>query len=114
MAFSLTIAPVQNRAQNVAGIRRRSLYRITFSGADTYVTGGVGLTPNQFSLGQIEAIIPCGLARSGTAAVAATWDETNLKLMLFQSTTGAPAALLEVAAAQSIANYALVVEVLGF
>jgi hypothetical protein len=116
MAVTLTFDFTTLRTSDVAGIRRRNLVIATTDGAAQYVTGGMAITPNQVKLGEIEAIIPCGLLRNATNAYLVTWDRVNKKLMVFthDGTVAGQSPLVEAANGTAFASFSIILEIIGF
>lgn len=77
---------------------RRATTGSLATGGGTYATGGFSITAAQVGLGVLEFLD----VTSSDSGFLAIWDKTNSKIKLFQSTTGAPNALVEVAAATVI------------
>lgn len=77
----------------------------------SYPTGGEVVAASDFGLTGIHQII-CGNPPLG--GFAASYDPINRKIKLFQSTTGAPALLVEVADTTSAATAVVPVLVIGY
>lgn len=106
MALTVTL----NKVYSI-GDRKEVLATITFD--SSYPTGGESLTASDLGLALELDYVSGGLARNGTNAVSTVYDYTNSKLMAFQSTTGAPNKLIEVANTSDLSSYAVKVRVVG-
>src|SRR5882757_2985576 len=67
----------------------------------SYTTGGYAVVPSDLGLQGIDHLI---VGNPPLGGVVATWDAVAGKIKMFWSTTGAPIALVEVTAAQSLAT----------
>jgi hypothetical protein len=77
----------------------------------SYPTGGYAVVPSDFGLRGIFAVVAGSPPLGGFVA---TYDAVAGKVKLFQSTTGAPAALVEVANATNVATSIVPLVVFGF
>lgn len=84
MTKDITISPGQN-----TNTLRRQVFQYT--GPTLYVAGGDPLTPSDFRMGAIHAVLG-GFIGSGTALRLVFFDEANGKLQIFVPDTGAEAA----------------------
>jgi len=111
--FNAVYAGLGDNKTDYLGSIPVAMFTITFGASDTYLTGGLALTAALFGLSRpIAGIIIVG---QNTAAGGQdwAWNSQTLKLQAFQSTTGAPAALVELANTTTIANFALTVLVIA-
>ncbi len=102
--FEATSFPADG-AYTVANKRFRT-YDVTFD--SSYPTGGESLTAANVDLKKVVAVFGTGVATAtvgGTTGVVVAYDHTNSKLQAFESTTGAPSKLAEVASTTSLATY---------
>lgn len=77
-----------------------------YVGPNPYATGGDPVTPQQFKLGVIEFIdIGLGVSADTLTAVLFTYNFTTAKMQAYQSTTGAPNALVEVANGTDLSGF---------
>jgi hypothetical protein len=108
--MALTLSRVSRWAN---GNHREVIFDVTFD--SSYNTGGESLTASDLGLHKIQHIAagttPAGAA--GTTAVVAAFDYTNNKLQAFQSTTGAPSTLVEVAATTDLSTYVVRIRAVG-
>lgn len=65
---------------------------VVYTGPSAYVAGGDAFAPADVGLGNIDAVIPCGVAFNGSATRLVTWDRTNETLVWYVPDTGAEAA----------------------
>lgn len=93
----MAVAITQVERKTVFGDRRVVIADLAFS--STYATGGEALAASAFGLSRLDFLhVPAiTAADGGTSGWVPKYDYTNAKLQQFQSTTGAPAALVEVA-----------------
>lgn len=89
---------------SVESTLRRQVFKYT---GPTYVTGGDAITPNDFRMGKIFAVLG-GYISNGTAVRLIYYDLTNQKLMAFVPNTGA-----EVANGVDLSGYTGYLEVVG-
>lgn len=107
MALTITT----NKVYSI-GDRKEVIATITFD--SSYPTGGESLTASDLGLAlQVDYVESGAVARNGTNAVVTVYDYTNSKLMAFQSTTGAPNKLIEVANTSDLSSYAVRLRVVG-
>ena len=111
--FNAVFAGLGDNKTDFLGAIPVAMYTITFGAADTYLTGGLALTAANFGLSRpIAGVLVVG---QNTASVGQewNWNSQTQKLQAIQSTTGAPAAFVELANTTSIANFAMTVLVLA-
>lgn len=75
-----------------------------WTGDTSYPAGGESLTATDLGL-RVISHVQGSLAVNSTNAVHLVYDHANFKLQAFQSTTGAPSKLVEVADTTSLASY---------
>lgn len=109
MAAVATTTTVSRRS--VWGDRRAITAKLVFDTGD-YADGGIAVTPAQFDLTSIEAVIPLGVAFSATLANAVAWDPATSKLVLFEC--GADGDMLDEKPAEAMTATTLNVLVIGF
>jgi hypothetical protein len=111
MAFAPTYAGVGDNKRDVYGATEVGIWSITFSGADTYVTGGLALTSATFGLSR--PILAVEVLATNTAAGVWYWAFNNQtgKLQMYGTGGGVAgtAAFAEASNATSIANFAIAV-----
>ena len=94
------------------------------SGSDTYTAGGDVLTPAAVGLAYVDfananACIIGGYASAGSNTsylvdiVPGAGENANMKVVLFESTTGAPEPFVEVTAATAVASATISVQFFG-
>lgn len=113
MAFNPVFAGLGDNKTDFLGAIPVAMFTITFGAGDTYLTNGLALAAANFGLSRpIAGILVVG---KNTAAIGMdfVWNTQTQKLQAIQSTTGAPAALVEVANATSIASFGLTVLVIA-
>ena len=77
-----------------------------YIGPTVYAAGGDAQAAQVFKLGVVEYVEDfLGIPAAGTTAVIYHYDVTNAKMQAFQSTTGAPSALVEVADATDLSTF---------
>lgn len=81
-----------------AGSRRAVNGQFVLSG--NYATGGYAITAAMIGLGVIDFLD----VEDSSLGFMALWDKTNSKILLYQSTTGAPLPLVEVANATAVSS----------
>lgn len=111
--MALTIAAVAG-ADHVTGNKRVKYRTITFD--SSYPTGGESLTATDVGLRKIQSAIPEGafVKTDRTDGVTVHYSISQAKLLAYQSTTGAPAKLVEVADTTDLSAYAGRVRFEGF
>jgi predicted permease len=87
MAISAALSANERNSQ-VQGALRTVFANVTMG--QNYVTNGIPITPALFGLQEIVWIAAAGPALTGTSVY--QWDQTNLKLKSFVSSTGAETA----------------------
>jgi hypothetical protein len=78
----------------------------------TYVTGGVPIAPSQVGLGSIQSL-DARPAGSDVAGLVAKWDQTNSKILLFETAAAVDNPLKEITSAQSVSTTILDVTAKG-
>lgn len=116
MALTITLTKVDGNP--VERIGRFKVVHRKVDVEDTYADGGHALTPQMFGLNYITKVMfpsgPfCSSDGDGDSAIVPNWDRLNAKLRFFESTTGAPSKLLEVATATNLDGYNGEIEVWG-
>lgn len=112
--MALTIAKLDPNPDHVAGNKKVRYRTVTFD--SSYPTDGEAIAASDFGLKKIEVLEVCGLAMKTdeSDAVAVSHDPTAGTLVAFQSTTGAPAKLVEVANTTDLSAYSVIVKAIGW
>jgi hypothetical protein len=115
VAITITATTLGNGLPDAAmatGQEKTTIREVTLSG--TYVTGGYAYSPGP-DLGVTRVLLlqfPVPF-RNGTNMITPVWDRASAKIMFFQSTTGAPNPLIEVANGTTLTSYVGIVQTLG-
>jgi len=85
-------------------VSRLKIYtiKVTVGASDNYVTGGLAVSLKDVGLTSYVAVIPFN--PSGAVGIAARYDTTNEKILLYTSNGAAPALLAELANASTATN----------
>lgn len=81
---------------------------VRYTGPASYATGGDAFAPSDAGFGNIDAIVPAGVAYDGTNVRLLAWDKTNGKLVWIVPDTNA-----EVANATDLSAFDVVLLVYG-
>lgn len=111
--FNPVVAGVGDNKQESMGAIPIGMFTLTFTGTDTYLTGGMALTAALFGLSRPIAGIQVVGYNTAALGMEFFWNTQTQKLMARQSTTGAPAAFVEVANTTTIANFVLTLVIIG-
>lgn len=117
MAFNVTYTAVGDGKRDIWGATEMGpTWTLNFSGADTYVTGGLALTSSLFGLSRpIGGIYLCGF-NSAAILFDFGWNTQTQKLMMFDIVVTAAGAthyqFNEAAAGTSMANFQITATIL--
>lgn len=94
--FNPTFTGVGDNRLDYMGAIPIAIFDMLFTGTDTYLTGGIALTSANFGLSRPICAVEVMGANTASPGWIWSWNTQTNKLQAFQSTTGAPAALVEV------------------
>jgi len=108
MTVTVVAAPIIEAQRIGRHIETRTRLTLT----STYVTGGVPIAPSQVGLGSILSLTAVA-SGSDVAGLVAKWDQTNGKIMLFETAAAVDNPLKEITSAQSVSTTILDVTAKG-
>jgi hypothetical protein len=106
--MALTVTEI---TRTTFGKRRAVLATVTFD--SSYATGGEDFTPAAVGLVSFDAVFATASVNSTPVAEVVRFDAANNKLLAFNSTTGAPSNLVQVASTTDLSAFSTVVLAIG-